>query len=472
MLTRIVLAIDDKGLQSHLRKHFELADVWVEAYGETRTPWQKVIRSGADIVVISDALIPGAIETGIAMLNDLPEAPTTVVLYHGSSSEDHARLLAAGADVVLYAKISQKSMTEAIEKILQTRKQFFEQGGSHTRGRPQPRIGDFLYVSEAMQLFIKEVRPMIASNSPLLILGETGVGKEHLARAIHYESPRSAGPFVTVNAGALPEQLLESELFGHTQGAFTGANRSRRGAFEMAHGGTIFLDEIGEMPLHLQVKLLRVLQDYEVKPVGSENPIWVDVRVVAATNRDLEEEVAEKRFRRDLFYRLSVITLTIPPLRKRSEDIPALTETFLEHYRTRVGRDIESISAEALEALCQYHWPGNVRELMNVIERAMLLSQTQNIEIHDLPHVFHGQQADRSDDWGNLLNPQSWRHKTLKAVMEDAQETIERKYLETVLEATRGRVGKAATIAGIHPRGLYNKMKRLNLKKEQFKTKQ
>ena len=266
-----------------------------------------------------------------------------------------------------------------------------------------------------MYLFMKEVTQVAPSNVPLLILGETGVGKEHLARAIHSASPRSGGPFITINTAAIPEQLLESELFGHTQGAYTGATRSRRGAFELAHHGTIFLDEIGDLPQPLQIKLLRTLQDYEVRSLGSETSIWVDVRVIAATNRDLEEEVQQGNFRKDLFFRLSVIPLTIPPLRERKEDIPAIIDRILESRRQRFGYAPNSVSDEARQALLRYDWPGNIRELINVLERAIILCDVVDDEItpQNLPQVFRAKQGAPSsglgvtdrDDWGGKTLP-------------------------------------------------------------------
>jgi transcriptional regulator with PAS, ATPase and Fis domain len=219
------------------------------------------------------------------------------------------------------------------------------------------------------------------------------VGKERLARAIHAESRRSKGPFVAVNCAALSESLLESEPFGHEEGAFTGATRSHRGCFEIAHKGVIFLDEIGELPNHLQVKLLRALQDREITRVGSEQSFQVDVRMMAATNRDPREEVKTKRLREDLYYRLNVVTLTIPPLRQRSEDIPDIVASYLPWLRPRVGRDVTSIAPEALEALAHYSWPGNVRELINVIERAMLLCEGEQIRLADLPDTIRLPQA-------------------------------------------------------------------------------
>jgi transcriptional regulator with PAS, ATPase and Fis domain len=297
------------------------------------------------------------------------------------------------------------------------------------------------------------------------------VGKEHLAKAIHEESPRSMGPFVAVNTAALPEQLLESELFGHEHGAFTGAIRTRKGAFELSHGGTIYLDEIGDMPKHLQVKLLRVLQDYEVKPIGGEKPILVDVRAIASTNHDLEEEVELGNFRKDLYYRLSVVTLKIPPLRQRKEDIPVMARRFLNLYRHEIGREIDRLSEPVLEALSTYQWPGNVRELMNVIERAMLLCKTNEITMDDLPDVFKnkGKLVGQSFSTGNAL-PEDWTEKPLREIQKQVFDSIEKMYLEMVLKKTRGRIAQTAQIAGIHPRGLYNKMKRYGLRKEDFKN--
>ncbi len=379
MLIRVALAVKENGIQAHLQRKLSTSDVRVETLGGQRAVWQKVLRCGCDVIVISAVLILEPTENGIGMLNELPENPTTIVILDNDSAEAHAQLTAAGADVVLYAGISKKSMFEAIEAALDSRRQFIQRRRFDRRGAAEAKIADFVSESRAMQLFMEDVLQVIPSDSPILLLGETGVGKEHLAKAIHTQSPRSVGPFVSINMAAMPDQLLESELFGHEQGAFTGAIRYRRGAFELAHGGTIFLDEIGEMPLHLQTKLLRVLQDYEIKPVGGEAAIELDVRVIAATNQNLEEEIARGRFRQDLYYRLSVLMLTIPPLRHRREDIPAMVRRFMAFYRYKIGKEINGISDPALQALCEYDWPGNVRELMNVIERAILLCKTDEI---------------------------------------------------------------------------------------------
>lgn len=470
MLIRVGLAVKDRSIQRHLERKLSYSDVRVESFGQLRSVWQKVVRSGCDVIVISESLILRPTDNGIAILNELPESPTTVIIHDSDSSEEHAQLAAAGADVVLYAGISKKSMAEAIETTLESRRQFIQRKRFDRRGLAEPKITDFVSESQAMQIFMEEVHQVIPSDSPILLLGETGVGKEHLAKAIHAQSPRSAGPFVSVNTAAMPEQLLESELFGHEQGAFTGAIRYRRGAFELAHGGTIFLDEIGEMPLHLQAKLLRVLQDYEVKPVGGEKTIELDVRVIAATNRSLEKEIAQGNFRQDLYYRLSVLMLMIPSLRYRKEDIPRMVRRFMAFFRHKIGREINGFSDQALQALCNYDWPGNVRELMNVIERAILLCKTDEITMAELPHAFHGDVSVSGTIFpGMNSGGTECLNKTLPEVQKEVMDQVERLYLELVLKKTRGCVGQAARIAGIHPRGLYNKMKRLGLRKEDFK---
>jgi DNA-binding NtrC family response regulator len=321
-----------------------------------------------------------------------------------------------------------------------------------------------------MHKFMAVAGKVAHGDSSLLVLGETGVGKERLARAIHAESRRSKGPFIAINCAALSESILESELFGHEEGAFTGAMRAHRGCFELAHKGVIFLDEIGELPNHLQVKLLRVLQERVVTRVGSEQPFEVDVRVMAATNRDPREEIKAKRLREDLYYRLNVVTLTIPPLRDRSEDIPDVVASYLTWLRPRVGRTVTGIAPEAMEALIRYSWPGNVRELINVIERAMLLCEGEEIRLLDLPdtirspHDASTSHVDRADSSG--ASPFA---KPLEAARREMIERFERAYLAHHLKECGGRVGDTAKRIGIEPRSLFDKMKRYGLRKEDFR---
>jgi DNA-binding NtrC family response regulator len=325
-----------------------------------------------------------------------------------------------------------------------------------------------------MRAFMNVVQRVVESDVSLLILGETGVGKERLARAIHAEGPRYAGPFIAVNCGALPESLLESELFGHEKGSFTGATRSRRGCFEMAHKGTVFLDEIGEIESHLQVKLLRVLQDREVQRVGGEAPVKVDVRIMAATNHNLEEDIQRGVFRKDLYYRLSVVSLTVPPLRERLEDIPEVVSRYLNYFYSRIERDVTGIQPDALAALMRYSWPGNVRELINVIERAVILCEGHEIKLVDLPETVSGAVRDQLPD-GEGFRIKDIREEDLLAMpLRDAKRQVsdlfEKHYLGALLRETNGRIGETARRAGIQPRSLFDKMKQLGLQKEQFRA--
>lgn len=470
MKIRLFLVVKEKKLEKYLEKYFELPDIEIICLGHLKSAWQKLVRSCGDVIVISESFIPLSLESSISLLNTLPGTPTTILLHNRDSSEEHAKLLACGADVVLYTSIQDTSIAEAIYTTIESRRKFYQQNQIDYKLKTYPKLTDFASNNEKMRMFMDEVQQIIPNNTPLLILGETGVGKEHLAKTIHVESPRSKGPFIPVNIAGLPEQLLESELFGHEQGAFTGAIRSRRGAFELAHNGTIFLDEIGEMPLHLQAKLLRVLQDYELRPIGGEKPIWVDVRVIAATNRNIEEEVNKGNFRKDLFYRLNVVTLTIPSLRERSEDIPPLSRNFIDFYRRKYTKKISGISDTAMNALCSYDWPGNIRELMNVLERTVILCKGNAITLDHLPKNFSENINNISSIPGdkNLFQTE-WTNKTLPEIIKEILSNVEKNYIEMVLRKTKGRVGEAAKIAGIHPRGFFNKMKSLDIKKEAYK---
>jgi DNA-binding NtrC family response regulator len=291
-----------------------------------------------------------------------------------------------------------------------------------------------------------------SSDSTVLISGESGTGKEVLANYVHRLSPRADGPFVSINCGALPESLLESELFGHTRGSFTGAVRDKQGLFVAATGGTFFLDEVGEMSPATQVKLLRVLQEREVIPVGATEPVPVDVRIIAATNRDLDEEIRRGGFRSDLFYRLNVITLHLPPLRDRPEDVPVLADFFLTKFAGSRGKQALALSADALGALQAYDWPGNVRELENALERAAVLTASGEIPASALPARIT-QRA-----------PQPLVASTLPP--NPTLEIIERAYIHWVLQAESGNKTRAAEVLGIDPSTLYRKLLRYGMESE------
>ncbi len=283
--------------------------------------------------------------------------------------------------------------------------------------------------------------------APVLIIGESGTGKELVAKAIHAHGRRSSKPFVAVNCGAITETLLESELFGHTRGSFTGAVADAKGLFEQAHGGTIFLDEIGETSPALQVKLLRTIEESEVRPVGAARPVKIDVRVVAATNVELERAVGEARFRQDLYYRLSVIVIRVPPLRDRRADIPLLIDTFLRRACARAGRE-RVLAPAALEALANHPWPGNVRELENTIERLVLFSPGTAIDVADLPSGLGGHAVPLEDRLFDGLPP---------------LDEVERRYLVLVLDAVKGNRTRAAEVLGIDRRTLYRMAERFGL---------
>ena len=476
MLTRVVLAVPDAELRRRVRRMLPQDDVVVETVRGQRHLWERAARKSGDLLVAMKSVIPDPLGDSIALFQDLPESPAIVVISDNEDTEEHAELLAAGCDMVLYTGLPDESLSDALVAILDKRSSLAQGGLVSRRPLAQPQLTDFISNSPTMQKFMQVVRRVVRSDTSLLVLGETGVGKERLAQAIHAEGRRSDGPFVAVNCGALPESLLESELFGHEEGAFTGATRSRKGAFELAHGGTIFLDEIGEMALHLQVKLLRALQGREIRRVGGEKPFNVDVRVMAASNRDLEAEVKAKGFRSDLFYRLSVVSLTVPPLRQRGEDIPTLVDSYIDYLRPRVGCEVYDIAPDAVEALCKYSWPGNVRELINVVERAILLCPGEKITLDDLPGAISG--AVRGDEYaadglgiptGFGRVPAHWLSRHLREVRGEIVATVERSYLAAMLHETAGRIGETAHRAGMEPRSLYEKMKRYGLRKEDFR---
>jgi two-component system response regulator AtoC len=303
--------------------------------------------------------------------------------------------------------------------------------------------------NEKMQKIFEVIKKVAQYKSTILISGESGTGKELVARALHYNSDRSQRPFIPVNCGAIPENLLESELFGHAKGAFTDAIRTKKGLFEEADGGTLFLDEIGELPLQLQVKLLRVLQDGEIRRVGESKSIQVDVRIVTATVKDLAKEVHEGRFREDLFYRLNVLPIHIPPLREREEDVPLLINHFISKYSQSMNKNVVGIHPKALDAMMSYHWYGNVRELENTIERAIVLTDGDNIELENLPVEI---QDFRN---GIRLAPSAEEEYSIKK----GSRFLEMNLIKKALKKTKGNHTQAARLLEISHRALLYKIK-------------
>jgi DNA-binding NtrC family response regulator len=424
---------------------------------------------------MSRELVPEPVSRHVRELCAAPESPSVIVLTRREDPEERARLLASGAEEVLGLSTDEGMLREIVLGVAERRRDVAAERLRTAHPDGAPRLSDFVSASPSMQAFMDVVHRVYDSDTSLLLLGETGVGKERLARAIHGESARAGGPFVAVNCGAIPEALLESELFGHERGAFTGASRARRGWFELGHGGTVFLDEIADLPTHVQVKLLRVLQERAVQPLGGERTMHVDVRIMAASNRSLEAEVERGAFRRDLFYRLSVVTLEMPPLRERRQDVPDLVASYLDHFSRTIGREVSEIDEAALAALVDHDWPGNVRELINVLERAVLLCRRETITLDDLPDVIRGPARVRDvvlpEDGAEpvgLPDP-AWLERPLREVRRSAVEAVERAYLHGLLERTAGAVGETARRAGITPRALYGKMRTLGLRKEDYR---
>ncbi len=473
MLIRVAIAIDPPELRDAIAAVVHETDFLVTVL-KNKSPLHILGKEPCDFLIASESRLHLPPEDIAGLAAKIPEPPVLILIVDEENDERRAELLACGCDAVLHSGLPRNRLLEALRTILHKRSEKQTAVLHNNRRRlDEPRLSDFVSGSPTMLAFLNLARRVVRSDSTLLILGETGVGKERLALAIHAEGPRANAPFIPVNCAALPDSLLESELFGHEQGAFTGATRTRRGAFELAHRGTIFLDEIGDMPLPLQVKLLRVLQDRKFVKIGGEHPIQVDVRVMAATNRDLAADVEAGLFRRDLYYRLGVVTLMIPPLRERREDIARLVESYVRYLAPRIGVEEKRVDPEALKVLAGYGWPGNVRELINVLERALLLSDGAAIRREDLPDEIGGTKTTRFAGPCRVCGAraaQEWLALPWREARRHLLECGEREYLQGLLQQSQGKIAPAARMAGMTTRALYDKMQKYELVKESFKT--
>ena len=399
--------------------------------------------------VLSDIKMPG--KTGIEMVGELRRIrpATPVVLMTAFGSIDSAvEAMRAGAFDYITKPFEPEAVLLTVERALE-RRALEEENRRLRRAVDQTAsLGDLIGESSAMREIFALIKKVAHGRSSVLITGESGTGKEVVARTIHYHGARAEKPFIPINCTAIPEGLLESELFGHVRGAFTGAHASKRGLFEKANAGTLFLDEIGDMGLPLQGKLLRVLQDREIRPVGGTQSARVDVRIITATNKDLERQMAAGAFREDLYYRLNVIPIQIPPLRDRPDDVPALVEAFMRRHAEGRRR---TISPAALKALRARQWKGNARELENVIERALALSDAAELGVDDLP--FYGDEERSAADSGQgLLRSAAGQRLSLRE--------IENLYIGQILELTGGNKVQAAKILGIDRKTLYRRAER------------
>ena len=458
----ILVVDDDKSITGALSLILRKAGYEVltsNSVGDARSVLSK---RSFDLVITDLRLADG---TGIELITHIKQhtPDTEVILMTAFGSIDMAvEAMKAGAYHFVTKPVKLPEVGALMHKALTERALRLENRHLRQAVEERYRFGDLLGKSAVMQRLFGLLERLAATNSTVLIQGESGTGKELVARALHYHGGRRRHPFVPVNCAAMPEGLLESELFGHTRGAFTGADVARRGLFLEAARGTIFLDEIGEMPLGMQTKLLRVLEQRQIRPVGSDREVAIDVRVIAAMNRDLKNAVRQGTFREDLYYRLNVMVVHIPPLREHREDIALLAETFLQRYATANHVEPRHLTPQALRCLEQYSWPGNVRELSHVIERAVTLSTSTRIDVEDLGL----DSAPLSSHFASSPGCAAVEEVPLPTDTLLNLDNLTRHVVTVALQKTHGHKGRAATLLGVHPRTLTRMLRRYGLPEE------
>jgi len=449
-MQKILIIDDEKGIRDSLSMIFGIEGFEAVSVDNARAGLTLIDQGERYDFIICDIKLPGI--GGMEFLGEIRErdlAPVIIMISAYGTVESSIEAIKKGADDYINKPINtdelilRMRMAEERRRLRQKTEYLEREIGA--RGE----FGDIIYASTQMEEVIRLAEKAGQYKTTVLISGESGTGKELIAKAIHNGSPRKEAPFIAVNCAAIPETLIESELFGYSKGAFSGADSSRRGLIEAAHGGTLFLDEIGEFPLLLQPKLLRVLQEGELRRLGDNRLIKTDLKIIAATSRDLARETGRGRFRNDLYYRLNVLPITVPPLRERKEDIQPLVRYFIAKCNRRLNRRIADAAPEAMSEIMNYNWPGNVRELENAIERAMILSDSEYIKKIDLGAY----RTKRGPDAGSL---------TETVTYEEARKIVESSFIEKALAESRGNRTKAAKILGISRRSLLYKLKERN----------
>jgi len=443
-MSSILIVEDRESLRTMLRETLEAAGYSVDEAEDAAVAVEKV-RSRRYLLVLSDLKLPRGDGHGVlkAAREADPEVPVLVMTAYGTV-EDAVAAMKGGAFDFLGKPVDTDHLLLLIDRALERRRLFHE--NMVLRHEFADRLGFPRIIGESAVLgeIGLQVQRAAATDATVLLQGESGTGKELFARAVHHMSPRKAGPFVAINCAAIPDTLLENELFGHEKGAYTGAGSARAGRVEMADRGTLFLDEIGDVSPSVQAKLLRVLQEHAFERVGGTRTIEVDIRVVAATNQDLRRRVAEKRFREDLFFRLSVVPITVPPLRERREDIPLLVESFLDRFRKELGRPGLRMAPESLEAMAAHDWPGNVRELENCIERAAIVTDDGVIRTKDLALAGRSSAPRAEEDLRGALSTG-----TLAESLERLRPIAERARIDAAIRSHGDDLAAAAAELGI-----------------------
>jgi DNA-binding NtrC family response regulator len=436
-----ILAVDDSEDTLEILERNLTAEDYTVMTARSAGEAIEIIPAGKPDILITDWKMPkiSGMELTRYIADNFPEIQTMMITGY-ATLEGAVEAVKTGAKEYLAKPFTEEELRKKVDKLAQTVRELRSRKESGEK-LSRPDLPGIIWTSQTMEHLSEKIVRAASVPATVLITGESGTGKELVARAVHYLSGRSSAPFVSINCGAIPENLLESELFGYVKGAFTGAEGSRAGFFQTADGGTIFLDEISETSLLMQVKLLRVLQEREIYMVGSPKPCPIDVRVIAATNKDLPALIEKDRFREDLYYRLNVLTLDIPPLRNRKEDIPMLTDHFLAKFADAYGLEKPAIDPPAMAAFKSYPWPGNVRELENIVQRLVVMNSSGNISVSDLPETMRF----------TLDIPET------ELLPLDEMET---RYIERILKAVEGNKTRAASILGIDRKTLREKLKK------------
>ena len=449
-----ILVVDDEPLQREILKTILYGEGYETETAESAEVALVLLKKFDPDVILTDLQMTGM--GGLEFLQSLPEKsvpPAVIVITaHGtiSSAVEAVRL---GAADYLTKPVDKDKILFAVQKASERSKILKENLRLRTELFSRFKIDGIVGVSPRIRQIVDVLRRVADSSSTIMIRGESGTGKELIARAVHYNSPRCARPFTALNCAAIPENLFESELFGYEAGAFTGATGRREGLIEATHGGTLFLDEVGDMPMTMQSKLLRVLQDREIRRIGGKETIRVDIRIVSATNKNLEEEVEKGTFREDLYYRLNVVLIEMPPLRERCEDIPDLVDTFVRKYNQEFGRRVNDVSREALKALVEYRWPGNVRQLEAVIERSVLLSDGGTLTLEDIGGLLVGRRT--ANPLGIDLPDEGLDF-----------EALEKDLLQKALQRANGVASKAAKLLNMSYKTFLYRIEKFALKAE------